>query len=301
MQVGMVGLGRMGGNMVRRLLGARHAVVAFDPAAPAVAAAVEAGAGGAGSLEELVGRLDAPRTVWVMVPAGGPTAATVERLAQLLHSGDLVIDGGNSRFTDSQQHGARLAAAGIEFLDCGTSGGVWGLQEGYCLMVGGSAAAFERARPLFAALAPTDGYLHTGAVGSGHFVKMIHNGIEYGMLQAYAEGFELLQAHELPLDLHAIADLWQHGSVVRSWLLELAARALADNPTLEGIRAYVQDSGEGRWTVEEAVRLGVPVPALAFSLFARFRSRQEEAWGDRFIAVVRNQFGGHAVKHVDPT
>jgi 6-phosphogluconate dehydrogenase len=295
-EVGMIGLGRMGGNMAKRLGGAGHRVVAYDPSPAAVAAAAEAGSAGTRSLAELVAKLSRPRAVWVMVPAGEATDQTIETLTQLLEPGDLVIDGGNSRYMDSQRHGRRLGERGIAFLDCGTSGGIWGLSEGYCLMIGGSAEAVDRARPLFEALAPRDGWLHTGPVGSGHYVKMIHNGIEYGMLQAYAEGFELLGAHEFELDLRAIAELWQHGGVVRSWLLELAARALAENPRLDGVRGYVEDSGEGRWTVEEAVRLGVPVPALAFSLFERFRSRQEDAWGDRFIAVVRNQFGGHAVR-----
>jgi 6-phosphogluconate dehydrogenase len=282
--------------MARRLLGAGHAVVAYDPDAGARAALEVAGAVPAASLEDLVARCEAPRAVWVMVPAGPPTEEAIGRLGALLSAGDVVVDGGNSRYTDSQRRAEALAGGGIGFLDCGTSGGVWGLREGYCLMVGGARADFERVEPVFSALSPEHGYLHTGPAGSGHFVKMIHNGIEYGMLQAYAEGFELLHGHEFELNLQAIAELWQHGSVVRSWLLELAARALGENQDLDGIRGYVEDSGEGRWTVEEAVRLGVPVPALAFSLFARFRSRTEDAWGDRFIAVVRNQFGGHAVR-----
>ena len=300
LQVGMVGLGRMGGNMARRLILGGHPVVAFDPDPAAVAAAAEAGAAPARSLADLVSQLTAPRTVWIMVPAGLPTDKTVETLSHILEEGDTVIDGGNSRYTDSQRHGRLLAARGVEFLDCGTSGGVWGLQEGYCLMVGGSEAAFAHCSPVFSTLAPTGGVLHTGPVGSGHYVKMIHNGIEYGMLEAYAEGFELLAGHEFPLDLAAIADLWQHGSVVRSWLLDLAGDALKKDPRLEGIRGYVEDSGEGRWTVEEAIRLGVPVPALAFSLFERFRSRQEDAWSDRFIAALRNEFGGHAVRRAAP-
>ena len=300
LQVGMVGLGRMGGNMARRLILGGHPVVAFDPDPAAVSAAAEAGAAPARSLADLVSQLRAPRTVWLMVPAGPPTAKTVETLSHILEEGDTVIDGGNSRYTDSQRHGRLLAARGVEFLDCGTSGGVWGLQEGYCLMVGGAEAAFARCSPLFTTLAPAGGVLHTGPVGSGHYVKMIHNGIEYGMLEAYAEGFELLAGHEFPLDLAAIADLWQHGSVVRSWLLDLAEDALKKDPRLEGIRGYVEDSGEGRWTVEEAIRLGVPVPALAFSLFERFRSRQEDAWSDRFIAALRNEFGGHAVRRAAP-
>ena len=295
-EVGMVGLGRMGGNMAKRLLGGGHRIVAFEPSPEAVAGAVEAGATGAKSLADLVSKLTAPRTVWLMVPAGRITDTTIETLSHILENGDAVIDGGNSRYTDSRHHGRLLAERGIDFLDCGTSGGIWGLQEGYCLMIGGDEATFARYAPLFACLAPANGFLYTGPVGSGHYVKMIHNGIEYGMLEAYAEGFELLAGHEFQLDLPAIADLWQHGSVIRSWLLELAAAALKKDPKLERIRGYVEDSGEGRWTVEEAIRLGVPVPALAFSLFERFRSRQEDAWSDRFIAALRNQFGGHAVK-----
>jgi 6-phosphogluconate dehydrogenase len=292
----MVGLGRMGGNMARRLLHAGHRVVGFDPNPQAREAAAQAGAEAARSLADLVAALAAPRLVWVMVPAGQPTEEAIGQLAGLLAPGDLVVDGGNSHYRDSQRRAQLLAERGIEFVDCGTSGGVWGLQEGYCLMVGGSAAAFTRAEPALAALAAEGGYLHVGPVGAGHYVKMIHNGIEYGVLQAYAEGFELLATHEFELDLRAIAALWQRGSVIRSWLLELAERALAKDPRLEGIRGYVEDSGEGRWTVQEAIRLGVPVPALAFSLFARFRSRQEDAWSDRFIAALRAEFGGHPVR-----
>ena len=296
MQVGMIGLGRMGGQMAERLLQGGHQVVAFDRNAAAVATAVAAGAVGAGSLADLVARCVEPRVCWVMLPAGEATDHTIEALAHVLEPGDTVVDGGNSRYQDSRRRGHRLGDRGINFLDCGTSGGVWGLSEGYCLMVGGDAAAFARVEPVFATLAQAGGYLHTGPVGSGHYVKMIHNGIEYGMLEAYAEGFELMANHEYPLDLGAIADLWLHGSVVRSWLLELASNALREHPRLEGIRGYVEDSGEGRWTVEEAVRLGVPLPALAFSLFERFRSRQEDAWSDRFIAALRQQFGGHSVR-----
>jgi 6-phosphogluconate dehydrogenase len=296
----MVGLGRMGGAMARRLQAGGHAVVGYDPGAAAREALAAAGVPCASSLEDLVARCEAPRAVWVMVPAGTATEETLARWAALLSPGDLLVDGGNSRYIDSRRRAAEFAARGISFLDCGTSGGVWGLREGYCLMVGGEPEAFARAEPLFVALAPPGGYLHTGAAGSGHYVKMIHNGIEYGMLQAYAEGFELLHGHEYQLDLRRIAELWMRGSVVRSWLLELAAHALAEHPDLKDVRGYVEDSGEGRWTVEEAVRLGVPVPALAFSLFARFRSRREDAWGDRFIAVVRNEFGGHPLRAAPP-
>ena len=296
MEVGMIGLGRMGGQMAQRLLLGGHRVIAYDRNPAAVAAAVAAGALGANSLADLVARCQPPRVVWVMLPAGEPTEETIEALRHILDRGDTVVDGGNSRYTDSQRRGQRLAERGIRFLDCGTSGGIWGLREGYCLMVGGDPDDFRRLEPIFATLAPPGGYLHTGPVGSGHYVKMIHNGIEYGMLEAYAEGFELLAAHEYAFDLAAIAELWLHGSVVRSWLLELAAKALREHPGLEGIQGYVEDSGEGRWTVEEAIRLGVPLPALAFSLFERFRSRQEDAWSDRFIAALRAEFGGHPVR-----
>ena len=295
----MVGLGRMGANMAKRLVQSGHQVVGFDRSPEARQAAVDSGATAAASLEDLVVQLSAPRIVWVMVPAGDPTETAIMDLRQTLQDGDLIIDGGNSRYTDSQARARALKESGIAFLDCGTSGGVWGLQEGYCLMVGGDPDSFRRARPLFACLAPDNGYLHVGPVGAGHFAKMVHNGIEYGMLQAYAEGFELMASHELPLDLPAIATLWMHGSVVRSWLLELAGEALRKDPDLRGIRGYVEDSGEGRWTVQEAIRLGVSVPALAFSLFERFRSRQEDAWSDRFIAALRNEFGGHAVRRTN--
>ncbi len=296
----MVGLGRMGGNMTLRLLGGGHRVVVYDRDAKTSQSVADRGADAARDLEDLVARLAPPRAVWVMVPAGDPTQATLDALAGLLQPGDVVIDGGNSRYSDTQRRAAVLAESGLTLLDAGTSGGIWGLSEGYCLMVGGDEAACRRLEPIFTSLAPESGYLRTGPAGSGHYVKMIHNGIEYGMLEAYAEGFELMAAHEYDLDLHAIATLWQHGSVVRSWLLELAGRALAEDPRLEGIRGYVEDSGEGRWTVEEAIRLGVPLPALAFSLFERFRSRQEDAWSDRFIAALRNQFGGHAVRRPEP-
>jgi 6-phosphogluconate dehydrogenase len=295
----MIGLGRMGRNMAERLVRGGHEVVGFDRDPAAVGTAAQAGVTGANSLADLVARCRTPRVCWIMLPAGEPTEHTIEALAHILEPGDTVVDGGNSRYTDSRRRGHHLADRGIQFLDCGTSGGVWGLQEGYCLMVGGEADAFRRVEPLLATLAPEGGYLHTGPVGSGHYVKMIHNGIEYGMLEAYAEGFELMATHEYPLDLAAIAELWQHGSVVRSWLLDLAARALREHPGLKGILGYVEDSGEGRWTVEEAIRLGVPLPALAFSLFERFRSRQEDAWSDRFIAALRQQFGGHPVRRAD--
>ena len=296
LQLGMVGLGRMGANMARRLAEGGHTVIGFDPSPESRAVLEAAGMATVESMADLCARLAAPRAVWLMVPSGGPTDASIEALGPLLAPGDMVIDGGNSRYTDSQRHARSLSERGIAFLDCGTSGGIWGLLEGYCLMIGGERADFTRAEPLFATLAPNGGYLHTGPVGSGHFVKMVHNGIEYGMLEAYAEGFGLMAAHELDLDLAAIAHLWEHGSVIRSWLLELGADALEKDARLEGIQGYVEDSGEGRWTVEESIRLGVPTPALAFALFERFRSRQADAWGDRFIAALRKEFGGHAVR-----
>ena len=296
MKLGMVGLGRMGGNMTVRLLRGGHDVVAFDPNEDAVAAAEGQGAAGAHSLEELVKQLEAPRVVWIMVPAGDITERTVETLRGLLGSGDVIIDGGNSNFRDSQRRATELAADGIRFLDCGTSGGVWGLANGYCLMVGGEREAFDHAEPIFATLAPQDGYAYVGPSGAGHFVKMVHNGIEYGMLAAYGEGFEIMQASEFDLDLHAIAGIWRYGSVVRSWLLELLVDALQKDPKLESIRGYVEDSGEGRWTVFEAINENVPAPITALSLFMRFASRQDESYAAKVIAALRNEFGGHAVR-----
>jgi len=300
MNVGMVGLGRMGGKMARRLLRHGHAVVGYDRDERNVRGLAEAGAEGADSLEELLTRLQPPRAVWCMLPAGAPTEETVERLLPLLAPGDVLLDGANSRFTDSVRRAARAAERGVDFLDVGVSGGIWGLEQGYCLMVGGPRGAFERVEPLFRALAPESGYAHVGPSGAGHFAKMVHNAIEYGMLQAYAEGFELLRARpEFRLDLRQIAELWLHGSVIRSWLLELAARAFARDPELAGIRGWVEDSGEGRWAVMEAVERAVPFPAIAGALFARFRSRQEDGFAARVIAALRAEFGGHAVRPAD--
>jgi 6-phosphogluconate dehydrogenase len=296
MQLGMVGLGRMGGNMTERLLERGHAVVAYDRNADTVAAATSEGATGADSLADLVTKLDAPRAVWVMVPAGPPTRATIDELSTLLAPGDTIIDGGNSRYTEAVDHSTRLKEMGISFIDAGVSGGVWGLKVGYCLMVGGDDDAVRRLEPIFTALAPEDGYAHVGPSGAGHFTKMVHNGIEYGMLQAYAEGFALLEsAEEFKLDLQQIAALWNHGSVVRSWLLELAELALADQSAFAGIRGYVEDSGEGRWTVEEGINRAVPTPVIAASLYARFASRDDERFAARIVAALRNQFGGHAI------
>ncbi|WP_279586370.1 phosphogluconate dehydrogenase (NAD(+)-dependent, decarboxylating) [Cumulibacter soli] len=289
MQLGLIGLGKMGGNMAQRLGSRGHEVIGFD-VSPDSGRDVS-------SLGELVTQLAAPRVVWVMVPAGEPTRNTIDELAELLSAGDLVVDGGNSKYTDDQQHAAVLAEKGIGFVDCGVSGGVWGLQEGYALMCGGDAEHVERLRPLFDSLKPDGphGFVHAGSVGAGHFTKMVHNGIEYGMMQAYAEGYELLQAADLVDNVDEAFASWQSGTVVRSWLLELLARATEDDPGLSQIRGYAQDSGEGRWTVEAAIDHAVPLPVITAALFARFSSRQEESPAMKVIAALRNQFGGHAV------
>ncbi len=300
MQIGFVGLGKMGLNMTRRLQRAGHTVVAFDRKPDAVREAAAAGARGADSLEALVADLAAPRAVWVMVPAGAPTESTIALLAERLSPGDVVIDGGNTHFHDDVRRARELAAKGIHYVDAGTSGGIWGLEEGYCLMVGGRPEVCRSLEPVFLALAPADGYLRVGDHGAGHYVKMIHNGIEYGLMQAYAEGFELLHASEYELDLAAVASLWMRGSVVRSWLLELTARALQENGTLSGIDAYVSDSGEGRWTLQESIDRAVPMPALSAALFTRFRSRNDNSFAERLLAALRQQFGGHDVKPTPP-
>jgi 6-phosphogluconate dehydrogenase len=297
MQLAMIGLGRMGGNMVQRLLGGEHEVVVYDRSADAVKQLVAKGVTGANDVADVAKRLPPRRVVWVMLPAGAPVESTIEQLVARLERGDIVIDGGNSNYRDSLRRAEALEAKGIEFVDVGTSGGVWGLTQGYCLMIGASPSAFEYCEPIFRTLAPADGYAHVGPPGAGHYVKMVHNGIEYGMLQAYAEGYEILHAsQDFTLDLRQIAKLWNHGSVVRSWLNELAERALSRDSELAGIRGYVEDSGEGRWTVEEAMRLDVPAPVITLSLLARFRSRQEESFGAKVIAALRNEFGGHAVR-----
>ena len=299
MELGMVGLGRMGANMTSRLLAAGHRVVAYDRAAEPLARAKEAGAGTADSLATLAKALRAPRAIWVMVPSGDPTESTVQALAPLLAAGDTIIDGGNSNYKDSMRRGEQLAAKGIHFVDCGTSGGIWGLKEGYSMMIGGPVEAVARLRPIFETLAPAAdrGWGHVGPTGAGHFTKMVHNGIEYGLMQAYAEGFEILHRKEaLGLDLAQIGRIWQHGSVVRSWLLDLTTAALEENPSMDGVAPWVGDSGEGRWTVAEAVDLDVPAPVITLSLVARLRSRSEEAYADRLLAAMRNQFGGHAIK-----
>ncbi len=293
MQLGMIGLGKMGANMVARLRDARHEVIGFD---------VNPGTRDVDSLEDLVAALDPPRAVWVMVPAGEPTQQTINALAELLEPGDLLVDGGNSRFTDDQLHAAMLDKGGIGFVDCGVSGGVWGRENGYGLMAGGSADSVERLKPVFDALRPQPieeepgaGYVHAGDVGAGHFAKMVHNGIEYGLMQAYAEGYELLAAaDDLVKDVPGVLAAWTQGTVIRSWLLDLLVRALEQDPELDDIRGYVQDSGEGRWTVEEAIERRVPMPVISAALFARFASRQEDSPAMQAVAALRNQFGGHA-------
>jgi len=299
MKLGMIGLGRMGANMAQRLLRGGHAIVGFDPQEAARKALEDKGASSAASLAELVAALPAPRTLWLMVPAGEPTDASLDTLLPLLAEGDTVIDGGNSFYKDTLRRAQRFAEHGMAYVDCGTSGGIWGLEEGYSLMIGGDAAAVERLRPVFETLAPArdQGWGRVGPVGSGHFTKMIHNGIEYGMMQAYAEGFSILKhKSEFGLDLHQIAEIWREGSVVRSWLLDLTADALKKNPAMAGIAAYVPDSGEGRWTVDEAIALNVPAPVIAQSLFERLRSRDKDSFADKLLSSMRNEFGGHPVK-----
>jgi 6-phosphogluconate dehydrogenase len=293
MEIGFIGLGKMGMNMVRRLLSGAHQVVVYDRSPGLIHKAEQQGARGAHSLEELVRRLIPPRTAWLMVPAGDPTEKAISSLAGIMEANDVIIDGGNSNFHDDVRRAQELKGKGIHYLDVGTSGGIWGLKVGYCLMVGGEEKIYKRLVPIFKTLAPEDGYGYVGPHGAGHYVKMIHNGIEYGLMQAYAEGFELLQKSEYPLDLPKIANLWNHGSVIRSWLLELAASALEKDPKLEQIKGYVEDSGEGRWTIQEAIDKDVPLPVITLSLFARFRSRQEESFSEKMLAVLRNAFGGH--------
>jgi 6-phosphogluconate dehydrogenase len=300
MELGMIGLGRMGGNMAQRLLRGGHKVVGFDPDAGARAALEGDGGGSAESLQALVAALPAPRVVWMMVPAGRITDGTVDTLAGLLAPGDVVIDGGNSNYKDTLRRAAALAGRQIGYVDCGTSGGVWGLAEGYALMIGGDKAVVDRLRPIFETLAPAKdkGWGHVGPVGAGHFTKMVHNGIEYGLMQAYAEGVSILQhKQDFALDLHQVAEIWRTGSVVRSWLLDLTADALGKNPMMEGIAPWVADSGEGRWTLQEAIDLDVPAPVIALSLMARLRSRDSDSFADKLLAAMRNEFGGHAIKH----
>jgi len=297
MKIGFVGLGKMGGNMVDRLMQGGHEIVAFDPVAEALKAAQKKGATPANSLHELVEKLDVPRAIWIMVPSGNATEETIASLSSLLAEGDILIDGGNSLYKDSMRRARSLKARGVSLLDAGTSGGIWGLEVGYCLMVGGEEQAFQELEPVFQTLAPEGGYARVGPTGAGHFVKMVHNGIEYALLQGYAEGFEILEAKkEFKLDLEQIAYLWNQGSVIRSWLLELTQDAFQKDPRLESIQGYVEDSGEGRWTVAEAIENDVPAPLITLSLLERFRSRQKESFSAKVIAALRNEFGGHGVK-----
>ena len=297
MELGFIGLGRMGKNMVLRLLDGGHRIVAWDRSGDPIQEVSAKGAVAASSPSDLIAKLrDAPRAVWVMVPSGDPTEQVIRDLAPLLKAGDAMIDGGNSYYKDSVRRGSWLAEKKIDFVDAGTSGGIWGLSRGYCLMVGGPEPVCRRLQPLFQTLAPKDGYARVGESGAGHFTKMVHNGIEYGLMQAYAEGFEILKASPYNLDLGSIAALWNHGSVVRSWLLELAESAFEDDPNLEHVRGYVEDSGEGRWTVMEAIERAVPAPVLMLALQTRFRSRQSDSFQGKVLAALRHKFGGHAVK-----
>jgi len=287
MKLGMVGMGRMGGNMVERLRRAGHEVETYARTNPERTAT---------SIPELVGKLEHPRVVWLMIPAGDPTEKAFQELLGLLESDDIIVDGGNSHFTDSKRRAGLAEEHGIHFVDAGVSGGVWGLDNGYCVMVGGKPECVSQVEPIFVDLAPKDGYAHVGANGAGHFTKMVHNGIEYGMMQSFAEGFEIMQASEFDIDLHSVASIWRYGSVVRSWLLELLEIALTEDPGLASIAGYVEDSGEGRWSLLAALDENVPVPVIASSLFARFASRQDESFAAKVNAALRNQFGGHAVK-----
>lgn len=296
MEIGFIGLGKMGMNMVTRLRRGQHRVVVYDRTADLITQAEQQGCVGATSLADLASKLTAPRTVWVMVPSGAPTEETIRQMATLLASGDTIVDGGNTRFHDDLRRHAELKAKGLHYVDAGTSGGVWGLANGYCLMVGGDRAVVERLSPVLTTLAPPNGWAYVGGPGAGHYVKMVHNGIEYSMMQGYAEGFELMAKSGYDLDLARIADLWMQGSVVRSWLLELAASALKEDPKLDKLKGFVQDSGEGRWMIQEAIDKDVPVPTLTMALFTRFRSRQEQSFAERMLAALRNAFGGHAVR-----
>lgn len=299
MKIGMIGLGRMGANMAQRLTQKSHQVIGYDAQATARKRAEGANIGTVASLQAVVDMLEPPRTVWMMVPAGQPVDDTLDTLLPLFAAGDVVIDGGNSNYKDTMRRAARLKDRSLNYVDCGTSGGVWGLQEGYSMMVGGDEQLIDRLRPIFEALAPSpnSGWGRVGPVGSGHFVKMVHNGIEYGMMQALAEGFSILHhKDEFKLDLHAIAEIWRDGSVVRSWLLELTSAALQKDPTLRDLQAWVDDSGEGRWTVSEAIDLDVPAPVISLALIERLRSRDPDSFSDKLLAAMRNEFGGHAVK-----
>jgi 6-phosphogluconate dehydrogenase len=297
MKLGMIGLGKMGGNMTERLMGGGHEVVVFDRSPETVQRYVSLGSEGAVDAASLVAKLQAPRIVWIMVPAGKPVDDTIAALVPGMSPGDVIIDGGNSNFHDTIRRGEQLRTEGIEFIDSGTSGGIWGLKNGYCLMIGASDAAFKLCEPIFKTLAPPDGYAHVGKTGAGHYVKMIHNGVEYGMLQAYAEGYEILHASkDFEIDLHRVASVWNRGSVVRSWINELAERAFEKDSGLDALKGFVADSGEGRWTVQEAIDLDVPAPVITLSLIMRLRSRQDDSFSAKVIAALRNEFGGHAVQ-----
>ena len=296
MEIGFIGLGKMGMNMVSRLQGGTHRVVVYDRSTDLIKQAEGQGCIGAASLAKMVSKLAAPRVIWIMVPSGVPTEETVQAMVALLQSGDIIIDGGNTKFHDDVRRASDLKKKGIHYVDVGTSGGIWGLKLGYCLMVGGEEAIVKRLEPIFKTLAPENGWAYMGGHGAGHYVKMVHNGIEYSMMQGYAEGFELMSKSEYNLDLATIASLWMHGSVVRSWLLELTAGALKEDPKLEGLKGYVQDSGEGRWTILDAIDKDVPVPTLTAALFTRFRSRQQESFAEKLLAAMRKAFGGHAVR-----
>jgi len=296
MELGFIGLGKMGMNMVTRLRRDQHRVVVFDRSTDLVKQAENHGCITASSLTDLIGKLSPPRAIWIMVPSGAPTEETFQAVAALLKSDDTIIDGGNTRFHDDVRRAAELKKSGLYYVDVGTSGGIWGLKIGYCLMIGGDEAPVKRLEPVFKTLAPEQGWAHVGAVGAGHYVKMVHNGIEYSMMQSYAEGFELMSKSEYKLDLARIANLWMHGSVVRSWLLELTAGTLKDDQKLEKLKGYVQDSGEGRWMIADAIEKDVPVPMLTTALFTRFRSRQDESFAEKMLAALRNAFGGHSVR-----
>ena len=296
MELGIIGLGRMGANMTERLLQGGHRVITYDRSPEAIQRCVDRGALGAHSLADFVKQIAAPRVIWLMVPSGDPVDTTIEQLLPNLSKGDIIIDGGNSYYKDSIRRAEKLKQQGIHFIDVGTSGGIWGLQVGYCMMIGGDRAIVDKLEPIFKTLAPEGGFAHVGGSGAGHFVKMVHNGIEYGMLQAYGEGFEMLKASQFDFDLAKISHLWNQGSVVRSWLLELAENAFQKDPQLSSIKGYVEDSGEGRWAVLEAVEREIPAAVLTLSLFARYASRQEDSFSAKVIAALRNEFGGHAVR-----
>lgn len=296
MEIGFIGLGKMGMNMVTRLHQDNHKVVVFDRSTELISKAEGLGCTASSSLKDMVSKLKGPRIVWIMVPSGAPTEETVTAVSDLLSSGDIIIDGGNSKYKDDLRRAPELKKKGLNYVDVGTSGGIWGLKLGYCMMVGGETASIKQLEPIFNTLAPKDGWSHMGGHGSGHYVKMIHNGIEYSMMQGYAEGFELMSKSDYDLDLAKISDLWMHGSVIRSWLLELAVDVFTQDPKLKNLKGYVQDSGEGRWTLLDALDKDVPVPTLTASLFTRFRSRQEESFAEKLLAGLRNAFGGHGVK-----